>query len=234
MCTLSLFRTDDGYQIFMNRDERHDRPSEHPPKVLCDTHRVFGPVDPVSGGTWVAYNERGFWGCLLNGYFEEEGHDYSGYQSRGGILLEVLSQDDPLAYAAQIDTAGYPSFRLVIGSAAAHKLFVWNGKVYGERAFHARYNDEAYFLSSSSWEQADVIQRRKALFEAWLRENGVPDGGIPSFHYSRAPSPESAPMMHRSYSRTQSITAMDVSESGIEMTYERLENPAFSLAEAAE
>jgi len=232
MCTLSLFKTDDGYKVFINRDERHDRPVERPPQILCDQHGVYGPVDPVSNGTWVAYNDRGYWGCLLNGYLEEEGHDYSGYKSRGGVLLEILSQDDPLLYIDQLDVSNYPSFRLVIGSYEAHKLFVWDGSEYKEQDFHASYNGHAYFLSSSSWNQDEVIRIRKGLFENWVAQNEAPNGAMPDFHFSREPDMQSAPMMHRSYSRTQSITALNVSKLGVKMDYQRFESAVTALAEA--
>ncbi len=52
MCTLSIFKLEKGVILFMNRDERHDRASEHPPQLLAPD--IYGPKDPQSGGTWIA------------------------------------------------------------------------------------------------------------------------------------------------------------------------------------
>ena len=48
MCTLSLFSTSDGYRVFVNRDERHDRMPELAPRVIDAAHGTYGPIDPVS------------------------------------------------------------------------------------------------------------------------------------------------------------------------------------------
>lgn len=222
MCTLSLFKVENGYRVFMNRDERHDRLAEKPPQILSERFDVYGPLDPVSNGTWVAHNNRFFWGCLLNGYLEEEGAVFSASKSRGEILLDILSQDDPVAYARDFNALEYSSFRLVVGSTKEHALYVWDGVKYQKSDFHASYKNHAFFLSSSSWRQTEVIESRRHLFENWVQNNDVHGIAVPEFHYSQEPNPESAPMMYRSYSRTQSVTALAVSKSGANMRYERV------------
>lgn len=203
----------------MNRDERHDRAAELPPQIIRADHTVFGPLDPRSGGTWIAYNDKGFWGCLLNGYVEQEPLKRNAYESRGQILPNILSQDNPLMAAQTIDSSHYQSFRLLVGSANSHKLFMWDGKNYAETTFHALHEDRVFFLSSSSWRQDEVIAIRKRLFEEWIKNN--PNGGseIPDFHCSQEPHAEAAPFMMRSYSGTKSITAMEISNDNIAMSY---------------
>lgn len=222
MCTLSLFRTALGYRVFMNRDERHDRADELPPQILRGDGGVFGPVDPVSGGTWIAYNARGFWGCLLNGYFEDDGQGGGMRKSRGRILPEILGQDNPLAAAAALEAAGFSSFRLVVGNAAEHRLYVWDGEAYGAQDFHDSYGEHSYFLSSSSWNQDAVIDIRTGLFKRWVEgniEEFATEDRVPDFHISQEPELESAPLMRRSYSRTKSITALNAQEDGVRMSY---------------
>lgn len=219
MCTLSLFRTPDGYRVFMNRDERHERAEEKPPQKICDDHSIFGPLDPKSEGTWIAHNDQGFWGCLLNGYFEQDQGGYEGKKTRGQILPFLLRQDQPLQAIEDLDASEYPSFRLLIGSHDTHRLFVWDGERYSEEEFHASHNDQSFFLSSSSWNQNEVIDIRKALFKNWVEEHSAPNGSVPEFHYTQVPNPESAPLMYRSYARTKSITALDITPDTIEMSY---------------
>lgn len=213
----------------MNRDERHDRVPELRPKVICDKRGIYGPLDPESGGTWIAYNQKGYWGCLLNGYFEEKLDASINYSSRGGILPEVLSQDDPLAYVRGIDPARYPSFRLLVGSADSHLLLVWDGQNYRETAFHSSHEDRAFFLSSSSWRQDAVIEIRKELFQRWIEQSSECGEGIPAFHYSEEPEPETAPLMTRSYSGTKSITTMRIGTADIEMSYWNASDGVFDL-----
>ena len=226
MCTLSLFRKQNGFRVFMNRDERHDRVPELPPQIIKPEHGIFGPIDPQSGGTWIAYNNQGFWGCLLNGYFEDK--DHSAYlrksKSRGEILPTLLSSKNPLKAAKDLDATPYMSFRLLMGSATEIALYEWDGTTMSEIGFHANHADQAYLLSSSSFQQDQTIEIRKALFMDWVQNNtGVPEN-IPEFHYSQNPSPEYAPLMMRSYSRTKSITAMDISENAISMDYHKIED----------
>ena len=204
----------------MNRDERHDRPPELPPQLICEKHRIHGPLDPKSGGTWIAHNENGFWGCLLNGYFEDETHDYKDktYKSRGEILINLLRTDNPLEAIETLQATNHPSFRLLIGSPTAHKLFIWDGTTYKEGSFHATHNNNAFFLSSSSWDQDNVIQIRAEMFKDWTSKNEI-QSDIPSFHRSQSPTPESAPLMHRSYSATKSIISLDITKKTIESSY---------------
>lgn len=235
MCTLSLFRTANGLRVFMNRDERHDRPSELPPRLITAENGVFGPVDFLSGGTWIAYNQNGFWGCLLNGYFDDEDNAISGatYTSRGNILPTLLSQNDPIEAAKKFNPKGYLSFRLLIGSANDFITYQWDGTAYKETGFHGHYADRAFFMSSSSWKQEEVIAIRKQIFTDWIDENS--DNlehlvEIPCFHYSTEPEPESAPLMMRDYSGTKSITTLDIRAAGTTMGYHKVQEQHDTLS----
>lgn len=202
MCTLSVVRNADGYHVTMNRDERHDRAAELPPSYLPDS-TIIAPIDPPSGGTWIALRDDGHWGCLLNGYMDDGNNTPS--QSRGLILPTLLRNTNPIAAAANIQASDYASFRLVIGSRHEHHLWVWDGTHYAQQAFHASdYNRD--FLTSSSWEQDAVIAKRTTLW----RSLPTTDAPVPAIHYDRTPALESAPLMHRSYSRTQSITSLTI------------------------
>lgn len=223
MCTLSLFKSDDGYRVFMNRDERHDRLPERSPEFLCKVHNVFGPVDPQSGGTWIAYNAKGYWGCLLNGYFEEQDMSAPPVKSRGEILINILSGDDPFQSAGDIAVSNYATFRLVVGNAERHELWVWNGQVFEPQEFCDEIDERVFFLSSSSFKQDEVIEARRQIFRDWIGNAEPYKNGIPAFHFSQEPSADYAPFMYRSYSRTQSITAMDISRAGAEMDYHRVD-----------
>lgn len=219
MCTLSLFRSDNGYRIFMNRDERHDRAPESPPQIISAHKGITGPIDPVSGGTWIAYNAHGYWGALLNGYTPRPDNIPPSSKSRGGIIIDLLSADDPLSAMQALDPHPYENFRLVIGNDKTHLMMRWDGVSYKEADFIATHNDEIFFTTSSSWQQDVVMDIRKELFESWLGNNTDDVNSIPSFHYSTEPDLKSSPLMYRSYSATKSITAMNVCADETTMSY---------------
>ena len=221
MCTLSFYRQGaGGYHIYMNRDERHDREKAEFPQILSAENKVYGPLDPPSGGTWIAYNENGYWGCLLNGYFDDEDMPPP-QKSRGLILTELLANKNPIASSATLNVEDYASFRLVIGSATDHSLWVWNRHEYLQSEFHSKVDDRAFFLTSSSWNQTEVIKQRTILFDEYMKAGEAGDA-LPSFHRSNNPSLEAAPMMHRSYSATQSITQLHIYGKQSEMQYEAI------------
>lgn len=231
MCTLSLIRKGDGIRLFMNRDERHDRAPELSPRLLSPQNHVVGPLDPVSGGTWIAFNEHGYWGCLLNGYFESDQSQSNamGCVSRGEILPKLLTQVDPLVAVESLDASRYLSFRLLVGIQDRFRLLQWDGKTFGDTQFHLNYEDQAYLLSSSSWQQDKVIELRKIQFRRWLQHASYTSNGIPSFHFSKQPNPLSAPMMLRSYSGTKSITSMDVTGKKVIMGYQTVDQQTAAI-----
>lgn len=211
----------------MNRDERHDRIAEKPPMIIDADHGITAPLDPKSKGTWIAHNKDGFWGCILNGYFETpKTPKVMNQKSRGQILPNLLKENDPITAAASIDPSQLPSFRLVVGSAKALKLLIWDNESYTEKDFLVNHNDEAFLLSSSSLNQDEVINERAETFKKWLEAGREYNGDTPSFHYEEKPTPESAPMMYRSYSRTKSITSLRIMKTGIKMSYEAIPDRA--------
>ena len=214
MCTTTLYRKSDGFQIIMNRDERLDRPEETPPQELRPG--IFGPCDPVSGGTWIAHNADGYWGCLLNGYYETE--QPKGRKSRGTILLDFLSKQDPFDSVREFDASPYSSFRLVLGSPTQAKLYIWDGCTFSHQDFYASYKDRAYFISSSSFRQSEVIAHRKALFLNAMKEKGEDLQGRLDFHTTQD-NAEIDPLMLRSYSRTKSITIMNIGKANSNFDY---------------
>lgn len=71
MCTVSIIPVDDSeaarVRLACNRDESRLRPPALPPQTRrFGRHLAILPVDPVSGGTWVAANEQGLVMTLMN------------------------------------------------------------------------------------------------------------------------------------------------------------------------
>lgn len=216
MCTVSVIKSVGEVRICMNRDERHDRPIEQPPRLLNPSNNVIGPLDPAGGGTWIAYNKHGYWGCLLNGYFEnsKEKQLDENYLSRGHILPYLLGQVDPWAAVNDLSFCRYQSFRLIIGRGGLYKLCQWDGSKFAPAQWHFNDKNKAFLLTSSSWQQDEVIQQRKQQFKQWLSRGASFANGIPIFHLSSQPNVSSAPLMMRSSAGTKSITTMVINNGG--------------------
>ena len=239
MCTVTLLRQPNGLRLFMNRDEAHNRKLALEPQLLVEEPKVYAPVDPQGGGTWIAYNEKGYWGCLLNGYFEKPVEDQEDIQSlvtasrpsRGLILPKLLSSKDPLQAMEQFDPSDYPSFRLLVGNAQEFTLKVWDGISYQNAGFHHQVMDKAFFLTSSSWRQEEVIEARSSLFKAWAKSHiaSLDDQvDIPEYHWRSNLPPAVAPFMHLPISGTQSITSLAVSDGGVQMDYQSIDQEMHS------
>jgi len=106
MCTLTLIpiqtKPPPAYRLAFNRDEKRDRPAGQPP--VCRTiggRGVLMPIDPVSGGTWIAANELGLALALMNRNPQARGDWDSGTAdaevasaSRGIIVPQLVPAAD--------------------------------------------------------------------------------------------------------------------------------------------
>ena len=91
MCIISVFTKENGdFMITQNRDESYLRPTSskiQQNEIYNKTY--FGPVDKISGGTWVFYSHQ-FIGCVLNGEYKKHAHLPPYRMSRGLLILEIL------------------------------------------------------------------------------------------------------------------------------------------------
>jgi hypothetical protein len=206
MCTVTIIQNKDAFDLYMSRDERHERAPEY-----SSAHHwgndILAPLDPESNGTWLAVNTKTKnWGALLNGYTE-----YTPLEktiSRGGILPTLLQSEDPISALNLMDCTRFMSFKLILNA----RLFHWDGISVKEEAFQAEQGN-VLFQTSSSYKQDDVIKDRKILLYEWIKE-GQPHhkDDLPSLHLSRQFNPQTAILMHRDDSCTKSITHLHVGE----------------------
>src|SRR5688572_26484109 len=96
MCTVSVIAlpgVDGGFRLACNRDELLTRPAALPPEVrMFRERRGAMPIDPTSGGTWIAVNDAGLAVALLN--VNRRGpQKFSDRTSRGRIIPSLLHCD---------------------------------------------------------------------------------------------------------------------------------------------
>lgn len=227
MCTVTLLKTSDEFLLTMNRDERHERPAEEPPRVVDPSGRAprcVWPIDSKSGGTWIGMNARGLTACLLNGYLPGDAQPtLSGsHLSRGAIVPDVLRHGvytDALHWLQHdFEPWQFGSFTLLIAAGLEATAVTWRGGRSLE--FHSPAGNWSLW-SSSSWNADEVLPWRRREFDRWIAEGARRAEGMPAYHLLQPEGmAEWSPLMHRSYSATRSITQVARRTDGpLEMRY---------------
>jgi hypothetical protein len=225
MCTVTLRCGGGSLLLTMNRDERHERAPEQPPRAIHGESGRPGwaaPFDGASGGTWIGVNERGVAACLLNGYSPAEA-DLAGRRdvpSRGSIIPRILEdrhEGGPARLGHVLDFSAYPSFTLLVASEHGGEILKWR---HGGTIEREPVGTGWTFLTSSSWNEPDVAAWRRRAFEAWLAAGAATEHGVPAIHVF-APKGEErrAPLMTRERSATRSIAQVRVGAGNAELVW---------------
>ncbi|HEY5716449.1 MAG TPA: NRDE family protein [Psychromonas sp.] len=140
MCTLTYLLTDNGYELFFNRDELRSRQVATAPALDNQLNAIYH-VDPDGNGTWIAVHKSGLSLALLNFYQAGQAANNGEYLSRGQIILYLL--EDPVNIIGRLkkmDLKEYLAFKLCIfaGDLSSTKnkmrIFQWDGKTLSEVA----------------------------------------------------------------------------------------------------
>jgi uncharacterized protein with NRDE domain len=121
MCTVSIVPTADGFRLVSNRDESRSRAIASPPRtVRTDGVRAVMPIDPDSGGTWVAGSEHGLAFAILNLNLDTGQPGSKSAQSRGEIIPDLLAartveEASEMLLGRSLDS--YRPFRLILAAA---------------------------------------------------------------------------------------------------------------------
>jgi hypothetical protein len=225
VCTVSLVPSRSGVRIVCNRDERRARPEAYGPGVRQVGRRTaLFPVDPVSGGTWIAANDSGLAIALLN-RTSQRGEVPSSRRSRGLIIPSVLgcdALDAAVDQAMRIDASTFEPFRLVFVQRSRVGVVASDGvTLLCERETI----DRPRMFTSSSLGDHIVEAARRALFERMLLQvaPGEWRDAQRRFHRHRwRTRPEISIVMTRSDARTVSRTTIDLSSDRISLNYRPL------------
>lgn len=202
MCTVSWLHTEDGYQLFCNRDEKKTRRPALPPRVSSrEGVRFLAPVDGDFGGTWIAVNEFGVSVCLLNG---KSSKPAANRPSRGLLPLELTparSAREALDRLKKMDMATFAPFTLaILDRCSRGNIAEWHGT--GD--LKVREEDSGLPLTSSSFDP-DRVRALRA------REFARARGSLLEFHKSHANGPSAySTCMHRPDAETVSFSRLCV------------------------
>lgn len=176
MCVVTLLPIADGYLLTANRDEHLSRPQAIPPQPYYINEQLLTfPKDPQGGGTWLAASPTHLV-CLLNGAFPTDGPSRTNMsrKSRGLVVLDVFSYENPYQFADRYDFEGIQPFTLVIAGAGTkgrvRDLFEirWTGHQVWVRELTPR---NPHIWSSFTLYDANTIALRKIWFTQFLQAN---------------------------------------------------------------
>ncbi len=215
MCTATWLITDEGYELWFNRDERRTRARA----LLPRTERAGGvafiaPRDPDGGGSWIATNEFGLTVALLNAW--SDGGEPREPRSRGLLVMDLAQERDVDAVVASLATeelARYRGFHLLaLDRSGAPRVF--RGSPGATRVVPELAQTP---LVSSSLDEGRARLVRSELFRT---RAPVDAAGHVGFHVSHEPERGPwSPCMHRDDASTVSATHVAVERDRAQVRY---------------
>jgi hypothetical protein len=206
-------------RLVCNRDELRTRAEALPPVVqTVEGRRVVMPLDPESGGTWIAVNEIGLVFALLNAnplvQTASEG------LSRGAMIPHLASagsMSEALERVLDTNAERYRPFRLLMLDASQLvECWVEAGRLRYRRA----YLQGAVMRTSSSRGDALVQGPRRMLFRRFFRGTSHAAAAQDAFHDHAWPGREDVSVrMQRADALTVSRTLVEVSAGFATMIY---------------
>lgn len=215
MCTLTAIPAGPGYRLAFNRDERPARAPALPPTV---TGRAVFPVDPESGGTWLAATDTGLSLAVLNGNPRRGAP--AGRVSRGRIipgLLDATTPGEAVVRAAALALADYAPFRLVAVGGGVVADLRWDGSA---AQTDSRPLDRPVLFTSSGLGDAVVTPPRTALFDELFAAPADWPAAQDAFHRHAWPGREHLSVnMRRAGARTVSFAVVEVGAGCVRFVY---------------
>lgn len=208
MCTVTILNHGNARVITMNRDEQKTRNAELPPTYYGESD-VFAPRDGNAGGTWIGVNDRGIYACLLNSYVAKISP--ANPPSRGLVIPTILKSDEPFSCVETNDFSAYMPFRLILGDISQTFFYHWNGQHLNKETLSLT---NGVMISSSSWQEQEVLAVRRAAFSAWQTAGSAFDElGLPSIHrFQPIGNAESGILVSRPNTHTTSITQITLAK----------------------
>lgn len=209
-------------RVACNRDERLTRCAAVPPSIrTLAGRRVVMPVDPDSGGTWIAASDAGLVFALLNANpGAHPGTRPDCGLSRGGLipsLLGAFTVSEALGLVLDSRVDRYRPFRLlVMDPYQLVECWLDAGRVRHRRA----YLHGALLRTSSSLGDAVVEAPRRALFRQFFKRPANAVAAQDAFHDHEWPGREALSVrMRRDGACTVSHSVVELSSGFATMTY---------------
>jgi hypothetical protein len=209
-------------RVACNRDELDRRAAALPPAIhRAGERRVLMPIDPESGGTWIAANDAGLVFALLN---SNPGHPAPDGLSRGGIIPRIAgaaSVSDALERLIDARTERYRPFRLLV----TDRFQLVEGWVEDGRLRYRRaYLHGPVMPTSSSLGDALVEGPRRTLFRRFFQSPAAAVAAQDAFHDHQWPGREDVSvLMRRDGAHTVSQSTIEITPGFATITYRALD-----------
>ncbi|MBA2422061.1 MAG: NRDE family protein [Chitinophagales bacterium] len=226
MCTVSYIPIPkNNFILTSNRDETIRRGRATPPgEFSYQEAKVICPIDPLSGGTWIAASANGTISCLLNGAFNKHERRPLYRKSRGIVVLDSLQYESAQEFAALYDFSNIEPFTLVMivnGKGRELNELRWDGS-----KLHLNFFDPHDFRiwSSVTLYSKEVIAFKEEIFQNALQHTDYLTPQIlmniheRDFLYEECIEP--AQQVHEI--KTLSITSVECESNSIVMHYRDL------------
>jgi uncharacterized protein with NRDE domain len=166
MCTVVFIPNHGKYWIASIRDEHPKRVKANLPAIqLTQKMKFMAPIDPQGGGTWVGLNEGGSAIVLLNGGFKNHLKKAAYAKSRGLIVSDLLSVNDPIEYWLHLGLNEIEPFTLIVWHQQQLMNLVWDGNNKHQIKMDAI---KAHIWSSSTLYNDAEKKKRSSTFEKWI------------------------------------------------------------------
>lgn len=230
MCTVTYLPLEnDSFILTSNRDESPMRKTIPPKKYSENGVELIYPKDELAGGTWIGLSEKDRLVCLLNGGFEK--HKRSTYyrMSRGVVVKNILSVDDPVSYINDFDFDNIEPFTLILVDFSekrrAYEL-VWDGSL---KHFQELAEEPKIWSSSTLYDQ-EMKKDRVQWFQEWLSVHKEFDREeIFTFHQSTDKGTTGTTLkMKRPFVETVSVTSVERKQENTSLRYLDLKNDSIT------
>jgi len=228
MCTVTyLPLKNDGFILTSNRDESPMRKTLHPKKYVENGVELIYPKDELAGGTWIGTSEKKRLVCLLNGGFEKHQRNSYYRMSRGVVVKNILSVDDPVTYIHEFDFDNIEPFTLILvdwSTALTTYELVWDGTT----KHFQQLAQEPKIWSSSTLYDAEMKDERHLWFQQWLdSHSNFQQEEIVRFHQSTDKgTPGTTLKMKRPFVETVSVTSVIKSDEKHSLKYIDIKHPS--------
>ncbi len=237
MCTLSVISLDGGgYRVVMNRDEERTRSRSVDPEWReAGEVRAIWPVDPDSGGTWIAAAETGLTLALVNRFLEPMPELPADLVSRGVIiprLIDAHGIEEVVDRLSEMEIERHAPFRLLavdlVMSEEAGEItpriveMDWDRR---ELAVETHLSGPVCLVSSGLGDSR--VLPRLDLFRSMVVERGLTGEAQDAFHaHTGGDDPAASVMLSRELAWTESVTVIECrpdADEPVSMRYRRID-----------
>ena len=168
MCTLAIVRFPEHIIFTSNRDDKPERASFEFTEMQIKGKTIYYPEDGLKKGSWFAFDSRGNAAILLNGALTKHTKQSHHTQSRGSIVLDILSSEKNMAASfEQLPLEHTEPFTLVLLENKILYQAQWDGK---SKDFRPLSEEDQWFIwSSATLYDEHARAKRAQRFDNFMR-----------------------------------------------------------------